>query len=103
GVSAGESWDRGECISENGRARLASEPLGSCKGLLSPPINQKESRPDRVRVGTSRRRLRTQELATGHAEPDYRCMSASLPGCVKTHVIMCFALDDSAAICGGIG
>src|SRR5262249_59312133 len=78
GVIPGEHCDLAECISANGRAPLASEPLRSCKGVLSPPINQKESRPDRVRVGTSRRRLRTQELPTGHAEPDYRCMSASL-------------------------
>src|SRR5262249_40523235 len=50
GVTSGEKRDLGECIGANGRAPWASKPLRSYKEVLSPPINQKESRPDRVRV-----------------------------------------------------
>jgi len=47
-VIPGEHRDLAECIRANGRAPLASEPLRSCKEVLSPPINQKESRLDGV-------------------------------------------------------
>src|SRR5262245_17305191 len=45
GVIPGGHRDLAECIGANGRAPLASEPLRSDKEVLSPPINQKESRP----------------------------------------------------------